>query len=330
MLFQGHPALPPGPWDEPLHWLGLVADGISAQVESPSLTLPITLFPDGGYAVLRPATTSWALLRLPNYRFRPAHADPLHFDLWHQGLNLLRDGGSYAYNASLADLALFPGIASHNTVQFDGAEPMPRLSRFLWGDWLQLETPTKLEANSITAAYSCPHGRHQRQVQVYDGGHRWTIIDTCSHFKSHALLRWRLCRGNWQLRGSSLIGPRVTLQIQCDKPITCLELLSGWESSHYGVKKKLPILEVSVAQAPAILTTSIQLALISPVVKVLYTTSISLPAGAAGTRSYALALHSWDSASRSDGLSPSCPYSYRSDWSVMLGKRSGLVDGIGR
>ena len=259
VFFQGHPALPSGPWDEPLHWLGLVRDDIPARVEPPTPTPTITLFADGGYAVVRPPTNSWALFRLPTYRFRPAHADPLHFDLWHQGINLLRDGGSYAYNASPVDLTVFPGIASHNTVQFDSAEPMPRLGRFLWGDWLQLETPPQLEADSITAAYCFPHGRHQRQVRFDEGGLRWTITDTCSDFKSHSLLRWRLCPGDWQLSGSSLMGPMVTLQIHCDQPITRIELVSGWESRYYGAKTKLPVLEVIVAQAPAILITTIQL-----------------------------------------------------------------------
>jgi len=166
VLFKGHPALPHGPWDEPLHWLGLQADSMPAQTEQPASAAPITLFADGGYAVLRPSNRTLALLRLPTYRFRPAHADPLHVDLWHQGVNLLRDGGSYAYNASPEDLAVFPGIASHNTVQFDGGEPMPRLGRFLWGNWLQLEAAPQLESHSITAAYRCPQGRHQRQVRM--------------------------------------------------------------------------------------------------------------------------------------------------------------------
>ena len=259
VLFQCHPALPSGPWDEPLHWLGLVGDGIPTQVEQPSPTPQITLFADGGYSVLRPATSSWALLRLPTYRFRPVHADPLHFDLWHQGVNLLRDGGSYSYNSTPADLATFPGIASHNTMQFDGAEPMPRLGRFLWGDWLQLEAPPQVESNSVTAAYRCPHGRHQREIRVEATGHNWTITDTCSGFQHQAMLRWRLCPGEWRLEGTSLIGPMATLQIHCDQPITRFELVSGWESRHYGSKTMLPVLEVTVSQAPAILTTFIQL-----------------------------------------------------------------------
>ena len=259
VLFQSQSALPPGPWDEPLHWLGLVGDGIPAQVDRPAPVEPITLFADGGYVVLRPTSSSWALFRLPKYRFRPAHADPLHFDLWHQGVNLLRDGGSYSYNPYPSDIAVFPGIATHNTVQFDGAEPMPRLGRFLWGDWLQLEAPPKVLSNSVKAAYRCPYGRHQREVKVDDGGLRWTITDTCSDFKSHSLLRWRLCPGDWRLNGSSLRGPKIALEIECDQPIARMELVSGWESRHYGAKTTLPVLEVTVAQTPATLITSIQI-----------------------------------------------------------------------
>ncbi len=262
-VFQEHPALPAGPWDEPLYWLGLTLNSPPAQAERSAFTGMSNLFADGGYAVIRPGTTSWALLRLPTYRFRPAHADPLHLDLWCKGVNLLRDGGSYAYNASPADLAYFPGIASHNSLQFDGAEPMRRLGRFLWGDWLQLEGAPLLEQSpssaSITAAYRCPHGRHQRQVQVDGRGHRWTIIDTCSGFEHEALLRWRLCPGEWRLQGTSLIGPMATFEIRSDQPITRMELVVGSESHYYGAKTHLPVLEVSIAQAPATITTSIRL-----------------------------------------------------------------------
>ena len=259
VLFQGCRALPHGPWDEPLHWLGLVADGNPAQVDQPKSPGPINLFAYGGYVVLRPVVRSWALLRLPVYRFRPAHADPLHFDLWHKGMNLLRDGGTYAYNASSSNLATFPGIACHNSLQFDALEPMPRLGRFLWGDWLQMDAPPKQELNSITAAYSCPQGRHQRQVKMDPSGHRWIIIDSCSGFQQQALLRWRLCPGDWRLEGFSLIGPMATLHIDCDQPIARIDLVSGWESRHYGTKTSLPVLEVCVNKAPAVLTTSILL-----------------------------------------------------------------------
>jgi hypothetical protein len=193
----------------------------------------------------------------------------LHLDLWHQGVNLLRDGGSYAYNATAADLAYFPGIASHNSVQFDGAEPMPRLGRFLWGDWLQLEAQPQVESGkagqSITAAYRCPHGRHQRRVQADPSGLSWSITDHCSVFRDRLVLRWRLCPADWQLRidGASvqLCSSHAQISVECNQPIQRLELVEGWESLFYAQKTPLPVLEFEVAatSSPVLITTHIVL-----------------------------------------------------------------------
>ncbi len=278
VLFCGHPALAPGPWDEPLHWLGLIPSSEQSEA-TPSPTPPfdarrmasrsVEIFADGGYALLRPTSRSWALLRLPTYRFRPAHADPLHLDLWHQGINLLRDGGSYAYNADATDLAYFPGIAAHNSVQFDGAEPMPRLGRFLWGDWLQLEGPPQLESAqaslSITAAYQCTHGRHQRHVQADSSGLSWTITDHCSSFSDRLVLRWRLCPVDWQLlmvgASAQLRSSQAQISVECNLPFQRLDLVVGTESLLYAQKTPLPVLEVELAAAssPVLITTLIAL-----------------------------------------------------------------------
>ncbi|MDA7676994.1 heparinase II/III family protein [bacterium] len=268
-LFLGHPALSSGPWDEPLYWMGLLGDEFPIALKQSPPARPITVFGNGGYGLLRPTPFSWAVLRLPIYRFRPAHADPLHFDLWHQGINLLRDGGSYAYNANDIDLSYFPGIACHNSVQFDGAEPMPRLGRFLWGDWLQLETPAHLELAknklSITAAYRCPNGRHQRRVQTSSTGLNWTITDLCSLFHNRLVLRWRLCPSPWQLviesSSAQLNGPLAQITVECNLPIQRLELVEGWESLLYAQKTSIPVLELELAAAsiPVLVTTHISL-----------------------------------------------------------------------
>ena len=278
VLFFDQQALVAGPWDEPLYWLGLISppreefsDSLQREQKTalPQSPQAIELFADGGFSVIRASSRTWALLRLPNYRFRPAHADPLHLDLWHQGVNLLRDGGSYAYNCDAAELAYFPGIASHNSVQFASAEPMPRLGRFLWGDWLNLEAPPQLKSGkaglSITAAYSCPHGRHQRQVQVEKSGREWTITDRCSSFRHFVILRWRLCPIDWQLSmkgvSAQLCSSLAKISVECNQPIQRLEIVEGWESLFYSKKTTLPVLEVEVPAGPmhAVVTTRISL-----------------------------------------------------------------------
>ena len=266
VLFLGGPLLSEGPWDEPCHWLGL---NISPSSQLKAAFSNFALLSDGGYALLRPIASSWGLLRLPTYRFRPAHADPLHLDLWHQGVNILRDGGTNAYNASEADLTYFPGIASHNSVEFDGVEPMPRLGRFLWGDWLQLEAPPQVDqgaaSTSITASYRCLHGRHQRKVQVDSTGLQWTVTDQCSAFQVSMVLRWRLAPGDWQVQrltsAAVLHGSQASLSITSTIPLKRFELLNGWESSHYARKTSLPVLEVELAATSSlvVITTQIEL-----------------------------------------------------------------------
>lgn len=69
--------------------------------------------------------------------FRPGN-DVLHVDLWYQGENILFDTGSYSYNAK--ESSFFKTITAHNTLQFGSFEPMPRLSRFLNGKWVNVKS----------------------------------------------------------------------------------------------------------------------------------------------------------------------------------------------
>ena len=44
----------------------------------------------------------------------------------------------------------FSGIQSHTTIQFDEFNPMPKISRFLWGSWLKTESePTFINKKSF-------------------------------------------------------------------------------------------------------------------------------------------------------------------------------------
>ena len=61
------------------------------------------------------------------------------------------------------------GTSAHNTVTFDARDQMPRLGRFLFGDWLRAETvqtvQTDGDAVGAAAGYIDSAGaRHHRQV----------------------------------------------------------------------------------------------------------------------------------------------------------------------
>jgi hypothetical protein len=243
-LFAGQRAYPDdGKWNLPLHWLG---------IKLPDQTAPrpgSRQFNDGGYAVLRRGT-GMALMRYPRFRFRPSHADALHVDLWKDGINLLRDGGSYSY-ADVERMAYFSGTASHNTVQFDDRDQMPRVGRFLFGDWLEIERlePLREEADAVLFGASYRDGEdahHRRSISLADDG--LTVKDHIDGFLHKAVLRWRLMPDSWHLEGRSVSNGKHALHIDATMPIARIELATGLESRYYMQKTELPVLEVEVRE----------------------------------------------------------------------------------
>lgn len=239
-----------GPWNRPLRWLGIELPQTLA--EQPASQL----FDDGGFAVLRRGP-AMAMLRYPRFRFRPSQADALHLDLWLGGRNLLRDAGTYSYNTEAQWLNYFPGTASHNTVQFDDRDQMPRLSRFLFGDWLKTSTlePLREQAVNISFAAGYRDGRkasHRREINLDAGSLH--VVDQVAGFQHKAVLRWRLEPGHWRMAGNSLSNGEHVLQVQASIPIVRFELIDGWESRYYLEKTQVPVLEIEVHQ-PGSLTT---------------------------------------------------------------------------
>lgn len=261
VLFAGQRAFaPPSLCDHAVQWLG---------VDLPHEVAPTPgsyVADDGGFAMLRRGT-AMAMLRYPRFRFRPSQADALHLDLWLGGDNVLRDAGTYSYNTDPQWLDYFGGTESHNSVQFDGRDQMPRLGRFLFGDWLKTERLQSLleDANATHFAAGYRDGRgasHYRSVSLQDAALR--VTDEVQGFVRQAVLRWRLMPGKWYLeqrpRGGELtlgVKGEVSLAVTANVPITRCELVQGWESRHYMEKTSLPVLEIEIQQAGT-LTTELQ------------------------------------------------------------------------
>lgn len=239
-----------GDWNQPLVWLGI---GLPTAL----LPAPASRSHDrGGLHILR-AARALAVFRYPRYHFRPSQADALHLDLWVDGVNLLRDGGTYSYNVSEADTAYFGGAAAHNLIEVDGRDQMPRISRFLFGSWLRARNvqTVRQDGEGVTAAagYRDAWGArvHRRVTLTPDG---MTCLDTVEGRGSRALLRWRLAPGEWILENGVLTNEAIRLEVTCSVPISRMELIQGAESRYYLKKTPLPVLEIE-ATLPCILTT---------------------------------------------------------------------------
>lgn len=175
-------------------------------------------------------------------RFRPAQCDLLHLDLFADGAPLLTDGGTGAYNPPpgcdwwTTELA---GTAGHNTVQFDGEEQMPRLSRFLLARW------PRCEALPDGARLTDRLGRVQeRRLRLF--GRRLVVEDLLAGPFAQAVLRWRLAPGPWRVTAGGAEGPRARIAIRADAPCR-IRLAQGWESPAYGVVRPAPVLEATAA-----------------------------------------------------------------------------------
>lgn len=256
VLLRGVRAYESGPWDEPLLWLGC-----EVPTALDTLNAEYTIYNDGGYLVLY-GGRSRGVVRFARFRFRPSHADCLHLDLWDHGKNILRDGGTFSYNTDPRWLEYFSGTESHNTVQFDGRSQMPRLGRFLFGEWLKMDECTSIRRQGDSLSW---RGAYTDRYQVYHrrtvsvSGDNWRIIDEIGGFSDKAVLRWRLIPAAWTLAGSICECGLARLRISTSAPLRRLELVTGWESLFYQQKTELPVLEVEVGSGNWTIETEITL-----------------------------------------------------------------------
>ena len=257
VLFKSELAYHQGKWDEQFHWLKI-------DIPSKKSDLPTSLIADdGGFAMLRRPDV-FVCLRYPRYTFRPSQNDALHLDVWVKGKNILKDGGSYSYNADAELMNYFGSSSAHNTIQFDNREPMQKLSRFLYGNWLKTDWISVLkEANdgiSYGAGYTDNFGAsHKRTVNLFQD--KLVVTDEVTHLENKAILRWRLMEGNWEmsenkneivLNSDSL---NLKIHIHCSSEITACTLGEGLESLYYMQSNTLPVLTLTVEKKCIITTT---------------------------------------------------------------------------
>lgn len=238
-----------GDWNLPLQWfeLSMPKDNLTSQSSFH--------FSKGGYFGLRDNEgKAFIMMTYPKFNFRPSQCDVLHVDFWLNGQNLLRDGGTFSYNAGEKYIKYYGGTESHNTIQFDNHEQMPRLSRFLLGGWLKAKGISfDKKNNTCQASYTdLYHAKHKRKITLTE--HCLTIVDDISGFHRSAILRWRLSPGEWVIKGNEISNGDHVLSIKTELKIVSFELIKGNESRYYYQETVLPVLEIEVERAGSIIT----------------------------------------------------------------------------
>lgn len=178
-----------GIWQEETFWMEGLGVGGKGQGKthtqcSYALSPTPSAFSKGGYYLLRDAD-SITFLRSGNYKDRPFQADNLHLDIWVNGENILRDAGSYKYNADETLIRYFMGTASHNTVMLGDYDQMRKGTGFVWYDWITRSEGewTKEEEEHVFDGYFEGFKQlgkeivHRRRVRKKTGELRWEIED---------------------------------------------------------------------------------------------------------------------------------------------------------
>ncbi|MCF0072438.1 heparinase II/III family protein [Dyadobacter sp. CY261] len=121
-------------WSEESEWL-------TGNRSRPAPRVKLSLLHEGsfskdGYHIILDVGTL-TFLRCGNYYSRPFQADLNHLDIWINGRNILRDAGTWLYNADEESIRYFSGTRSHNTVMIDHFDQMQKGNRFIWMHWIK-------------------------------------------------------------------------------------------------------------------------------------------------------------------------------------------------
>ena len=251
--------------DEPTTEESLWLFGTAGEVRLPKRVS--SQFPVGGYYTLR-SEQSWLMTRCHSYRNRPSQADELHVDFWFQGVNVLRDLGTFQYYDPEQKRNLrFISTAAHNTIEVNHQNQMEKGPRFYWNSLCQGRLIEANDTKIIAEHYGYQRFgvTHRREIQLVEPDH-WQITDHLigGDNDTHWQLSFHLPDVACVLDGSKLNIPIETesktsmlnLTWQSESALAP-ELLDAEESLYYGDLAAIKCLTLSGTGGNAKITWSI-------------------------------------------------------------------------
>ncbi|EDP96962.1 alginate lyase family protein [Kordia algicida OT-1] len=212
--------------------------GIQPTIKSQPALPAINTFEKSGYYISQDGNTK-TFIRCGAYKDRPFQSDNLHLDIWANGINYLRDTGSYKYNAGLDTVNYFNGAEGHNTVSIAKADQMQKGGRFIWYYWInKAKASLKKENNSFTFEGTInafkqlgSNIQHTRNVTKPVGENTWQVTDHIKNKGNRKIYQY------WHLHPDHLDAIEI---ITKDEDGNQIEPLTEekWFSGYYGVKEK--------------------------------------------------------------------------------------------
>lgn len=223
-------------WQEECLWFGTVIPSLETSPRREGACVRRTT----DHALWLQRTLRLSIRATESYLHRPAHADQLHVDLFHNGLPVLVDAGSYSYNdGAWGDW--FSGTSAHNTVVVDERDQMPRLSRFLFDHWHGTEQHD-VSTRGGTFEFTDYKGvRHSRQIMLQ--ARRVVIVDELSGPFSKAAVCWHVhpSQSCHETEDGVQIG-NITMQFS-----NKTNWSTSWQADYYGSKQERPCIKVAIS-----------------------------------------------------------------------------------
>lgn len=216
---------------EDSYWVGATSCVVEKPFPEIEMHYGLSSFVNGGYYLIREKETL-SFIKCGSYKDRPAHADNLHLDVWHKGVNILCDAGSFKYNTDESLVKYFSGTESHNTVMLGNYDQMLKGPRFMWFNWSQ-SIDAALTENDISfifeGAIRCftylgKNIVHRRKVVKLKEKPEWAVCDIIENKPNNLVMRQL-----WHSAGDSLVLESDGISGQTKE---------SWQSLYYGVKEK--------------------------------------------------------------------------------------------
>ena len=197
---------------------------------------------DGGiYLIDDESDGTFTFFKCTGYRDRPGQADNMHLDIWSDGVNYLRDSGTYKYNTEPELINYFAGTEGHNAVIIEGHNQMTKGPRFIWYDWTK---DASCEIKKSDAQYSIKAKArmfyslerpvdHERKI-IKRPNRQWEVLDEVYNKKNGASMKqlWHInpdCIGKIKFKAKDEFGNTIVVK-----------KTSGYWSDYYGYKEDAP------------------------------------------------------------------------------------------
>ena len=245
-------------------WYGVTTQRFTSLIKKSGLIS----YPSSGYYLMRERETL-TFIHCGNFKDRPAHADNMHIDVWHKGVNVLLDGGSYKYNTDQSVVRYFMGTESHNSVMLGDNDQMLKGGRFIWYYWPKCAKANLRETSEAFVFEGQVNvfrqlGKdivHYRRVVKNMNESCWTIVDKISSKPQNMPLRqiWHINerflvseRNKWQIQAQDS-GMRVVFESNGERKEE-----EGWVSDYYGIKRPNTQIEFQTGMDTIVTTIKIE------------------------------------------------------------------------